>query len=251
MTVESSSASDTFKQAAALHALEAVEDGMKLGIGTGSTADHFTRALGKAVARGLKVISVATSERTAALARECGIPLVDLDAAGPLDLTVDGADEIDPKLRLIKGGGGALLREKIVAVASRRVLIIADESKFVQKLGAFPLPVEVSSFAWKTTARHIRDHLSQFQVGNVAVALRRDGDGKPVLTDGGHFIVDCNVQGIGNPDGLAHYLNQIPGVMENGLFIGIASEAVIAGPDGVRVLHAPDSMEARSAPANA
>ena len=122
MTAQPSSASDTFKQAAALHALEAVEDGMKLGIGTGSTADHFTRALGQEVARGRKVISVATSERTAALARECGIPLVDLDAAGTLDLTIDGADEIDPQLRLIKGGGGALLREKIVAVASRRVL---------------------------------------------------------------------------------------------------------------------------------
>lgn len=247
MTSNSPSAIDEYKHTAAAQALAAVEDGMRVGIGTGSTADHFTRALGKAVGEGLRVIGVTTSERTTALARECGIPLVDLDATGTLDLTVDGADEIDSQLRLIKGGGGALLREKIVATASRRVLIIADEGKLVEKLGAFALPVEVSPFAWKTTARHIRDHLMRFQVDNVAVGLRRNEDNKPTLTDGGHYIVDCDLHGIGDPEGLALYLNQIPGVMEHGLFVGIASEAIIAGANGVRVIHAPGSLAALTA----
>jgi ribose 5-phosphate isomerase len=159
---------EEYKRAAALKALEYVTDGMRLGIGTGSTADLFIQALGEKVARGLRIIGVATSLRSEVLARQHGIPLVDIDAAGILDLTVDGADEIDSDLRLIKGGGGALLREKIVASASNRVLIIADETKLVPQLGAFPLPVEISPFAWKTISRRIRDNLSHFDVGNAA-----------------------------------------------------------------------------------
>jgi len=233
---------DDYKRAAALKALEYVTDGMRLGIGTGSTADHFTRALGDAVARGLKVIGVATSVRTEILARKCGIPLVDIDAAMSLDLTVDGADEIDSGLRLIKGGGGALLREKITAAASNRVLIIADEAKLVPELGLFPLPVEVSPFAWKTTARRIRDNLSRFDVGNVAIALRRTAEHSTFVTDGGHYIVDCDLKRIGDPDGLAAFLKGVPGVMEHGLFIGLASAAIIGGADGVRIVRPEGSL---------
>jgi len=233
---------DAYKKAAAQAALEYVSDGMKIGLGTGSTADHFTRALGAAVEDGLKVIGVSSSVRTEALARECGIPLVDIDAAGQLDLTVDGADEIDPSLWMIKGGGGALLREKIVAGASSRVLIIADESKLVPQLGAFSLPVEISPFAWKTTARFIRDNLSRFDVGNVAVALRRHKNMASYVTDGGHYILDCDLKRIGDPEGLAAFLDHLPGVMEHGLFIGMTSGAIIGGPDGVRVLRPEGSL---------
>ena len=233
---------DEYKRAAALKALEYVTDGMKVGIGTGSTADHFTRALGEAVENGLRVIGVSSSVRTGALARECGIPLVDIDAAGTLDLTVDGADEIDPEMRLIKGGGGALLREKIVAAASNRVLIIADESKTVAQLGAFPLPVEISQFAWKTTSRRIRDSLSRFDVGNVAIALRRNKNRSIFITDGGHYILDCDLKRIGDPDGLGAFLDSIPGVMEHGLFIGMASAAIIGGASGVRIVRPEGSL---------
>ncbi len=233
---------DDYKRAAALKALEYVSDGMKVGIGTGSTADHFTRALGEAVENGLRVIGVSTSLRTEALARECGIPLVDIDAAGQLDLTVDGADEIDPDLRLIKGGGGALLREKIVASGSTRVLIIADESKMVPQLGSFPLPVEISPFAWKTTSRRIRDSLSRFDVGNVAVALRRHKNMSSFVTDGGHYILDCDLRRIGDPEGLAAFLDTLPGVMEHGLFIGLASAAIIGGASGVHIVRPEGSL---------
>ncbi len=233
---------DDYKRAAALKALEYVSDGMKVGIGTGSTADHFTRALGEAVENGLRVIGVSTSLRTEALARECGIPLVDIDAAGQLDLTVDGADEIDPDLRLIKGGGGALLREKIVASGSTRVLIIADESKMVPHLGSFPLPVEISPFAWKTTSRRIRDSLSRFDVGNVAVALRRHKNMSSFVTDGGHYILDCDLRRIGDPEGLAAFLDTLPGVMEHGLFIGLASAAIIGGAAGVHIVRPEGSL---------
>lgn len=233
---------EEYKKAAALKALDYVTDGMRLGIGTGSTADHFIRALGERVLRGLKIIGVATSLRTEALARQCGIPLVDMDAAGTLDLTVDGADEIDTELRLIKGGGGALLREKIVANASSRVLIIADEAKLTPQLGAFPLPVEISPFAWKTTSRRIRDNLSRFDVGNVAIALRRDAKMSSFITDGGHYILDCDLRRIGDPEGLAEFLNQVPGVMEHGLFTGMASAAIIGGPDSVRILRPEGSL---------
>lgn len=233
---------EEYKRMAALKALEYVTDGMRVGIGTGSTAGHFIQALGDKVARGLRVIGVATSRRTEMLARQAGIPLVDIDAAGVLDLTVDGADEIDSGLRLIKGGGGALLREKITASASNRVLIIADESKLVPQLGAFPLPVEISPFAWKTISRGIRDNLSHFDVGNVAVALRRDAKMSSFLTDGGHYILDCDLKRIGDPEGLAQFLNQVPGVMEHGLFIGLASAAIIAGPGGVRLLRPEGSL---------
>ena len=233
---------EEYKRAAALKALEYVTDGMRLGIGTGSTADLFIQALGEKVARGLRVIGVATSRRTEMLARQYGIPLVDIDAAGVLDLTVDGADEIDPELRLIKGGGGALLREKITASTSNRVLIIADESKLVPQLGAFPLPVEISPFAWKTISRRIRDNLSHFDVGNVAVALRRDAKMSSFLTDGGHYILDCDLKRIGDPEGLAAFLNQVPGVMEHGLFTGMTSAAIIAGPSGVRILRPEGSL---------
>lgn len=224
------------KRLAAEKAMEYVTDGMKIGIGTGSTTDYFTRTLGEAVENGLKIIGVATSVRTEKLARECGIPLVDIDAAGQLDLTVDGADEIDPSLWMIKGGGGALLREKIAAAASSRVLIIADESKLVQQLGGFPLPVEISQFAWKTTSRRIRDTLPRFDVGNAILTLRRYKNMSSFITDGGNYILDCDLKRIGDPQGLAAFLDSLSGVMEHGLCIGMAGAAIIGGANGLHIL---------------
>ncbi|MFA7305402.1 MAG: ribose-5-phosphate isomerase RpiA [Hyphomicrobium sp.] len=232
--------SDDWKRQAAEQALGYVEDGMKLGLGTGSTAAKFVDLLGAKVKAGLKVVCVPTSEATRAQAAALGIPLATLDQHPALDLTVDGADEIDEELRLIKGGGGALLREKIVAVASDRVVIIADGSKRVEILGRFPLPVEVVPFGLASTQRLI------FQMAADAgcdgdIKLRTGANGAPFVTDNGNHIFDCSFGAIDDPEALDDALKLIPGVVESGLFLGIADVGIIAGPMGVEVLSAIDS----------
>jgi ribose 5-phosphate isomerase A len=221
---------------AAAAALDYVEDGMRLGIGTGSTAEEFVRLLAEKVASGFRVEGVPTSERTARLCLELGVPLKSLEELPELDLTIDGADEVDPQLRLIKGGGGALLREKIVACASARMIVIADETKVVETLGAFKLPIEVNSFGLGAT-RIAVEKLAARQGLSGDISVRASGDG-PFLTDGGHLILDASFGRIPDADALARELNAIPGVVEHGLFIGIASLAIIAGPAGARVMTA-------------
>jgi len=219
---------------AAQAALDYVEDGMRLGIGTGSTAEEFVRLLAEKVAAGFRIEGVPTSERTARLCLELGVPLKSLEELPQLDLTIDGADEVDGRLRLIKGGGGALLREKIVACASERMIVIADESKVVETLGAFKLPIEVNSFGLGATRIAI-EKLAARQGLSGEITVRASGDG-PFMTDGGHLILDASFGRIPDADALALDLNGIPGVVEHGLFIGIASLAIIAGPAGARVL---------------
>ena len=219
---------------AAAAAFEFVKDGMKLGIGTGSTADEFIRILGDNVAKGLNVIGVPTSERSAALCREVGVPLTTLDETPELDLTVDGADETDRDLTLIKGGGGALLREKIVAAASADMVVIADDSKLVETLGAFPLPIEVNPFGLVATRRAVEK--CAVALGLTGAIDLRQAEGKPYLTDGGHFILDASFGRIPDAQGLSSALLEIPGVVQHGLFIGLASTVVLAGEGGITLL---------------
>jgi ribose 5-phosphate isomerase A len=229
---------DGLKRQAAARALEYVQEGMKLGLGTGSTAKHFVELLGERVRAGLGVIGVPTSEATRADAVRCGIRLTTLDEVDRLDLTVDGADEIDPDLNLIKGGGGALLREKIVAAASDRMIVIADETKWVETLGRFPLPVEVIPFGLKATQRAIAEAFAECGVSGQMV-LRKARDGHVFVTDGGHWIVDAHLGRITDAPRLAGSLAAIPGVVEHGLFIGLAGTAMLAGPGGIRVIERP------------
>lgn len=219
---------------AARSALGHVEDGMRLGIGTGSTAEEFVRLLAEKVAAGMKIVGVPTSERTAALCRELGVPLSTLDETPELDLTIDGADEIDPALTLVKGGGGALLREKIVAAASSRMIVIADESKLVDTLGRFPLPIEVNAFGLKATEIAIAKAAGE--LGLAGPLKLRMANGEAFVTDGGHFIIDASFGRIPDTRALSDALYAIPGVVEHGLFLGLASIAVIAGSDGVRTV---------------
>lgn len=220
------------KHRAALAALQSVESGMKLGLGTGSTADAFVKVLAERVRGGLDVVGVPTSERTAELASGLGIALTTLDQEPALDLTIDGADELDEQLRLIKGGGGALLREKIVANASERMIVIADDSKLVDALGAFPLPIEVVPFGLQATRNAIDSLAERLElVGEITLRIREDGE--QYLTDGGHFILDAAFGVIPAPEELAEGLTRIPGVVEHGVFLGLATEAVIADPDRV------------------
>jgi ribose 5-phosphate isomerase A len=229
---------DELKRQAAARALEHVHEGMRLGLGTGSTAKHFVELLGQRVSAGLNIIGVPTSEATRADAVRCGIPLTTLDDVDQLDLTVDGADEIDPGLNLIKGGGGALLREKIVAAASDRMIVIADESKWVGVLGRFPLPVEVIPFGLAATRRAIAKAFAQGGVSGQMV-VRNGKDGHVFVTDGGHWIVDVHLGRITDAPRLAALLNAIPGVVEHGLFVGLAGMAMLAGPHGIRVIERP------------
>ncbi|MEO8667516.1 MAG: ribose-5-phosphate isomerase RpiA [Bauldia sp.] len=222
---------DALRLRAAEAALAVVEPGMKLGLGTGRTADHFVRLLGARVRAGLEILGVPTSERTAALAVREGISLTTLDEHPALDLTVDGADEIDSERRLIKGGGGALLREKIVASASARMLVVVDEAKLVKTLGAFPLPIELVTFGLAATTRAIEKAASRLGLAG-ALQTRMDGV-RPFLTDGGHVIVDASFGRIPDPEALAAALRGIPGVVEHGLFIGLASAAIVARGDRV------------------
>ncbi len=225
-------ATDDRKRRAALAALEAVESGMKLGLGTGSTADEFVRALAERVSQGLEIVGVPTSERTAKLASSLGVSLAGLDEEPVLDLTVDGADELDRQLRLIKGGGGALLREKIVASASRRMIVIADDSKLVDVLGAFPLPIEVVPFGLRTTSIAVESLAKRLGLSG-PIALRQASDGAPFETDCGHFILDATFGRIPDPERLAQGLDEIAGVVGHGIFLGLASEAMVAGPEEV------------------
>jgi ribose 5-phosphate isomerase A len=221
---------------AARAALAYVEDGMKLGIGTGSTAEEFVRLLAERVREGLSIVGVPTSERTAALCRELGVPLATLDEEPALNLTIDGADEIDPALSLIKGGGGALLREKIVAAASARMIVIADRSKLVDTLGRFPLPIEVNRFGLKATELAIRNAAAG--LGLNAVPTLRMTDGEPFVTDGGHLIFDASFGRIPDTRALADALHAIPGVVEHGLFLGLADIAIVASDAGVETVSA-------------
>jgi ribose 5-phosphate isomerase A len=229
---------DALKRQAAARALEHVRDGMKLGLGTGSTAKHFVELLGEKVKGGLRVVGVPTSEATRAQAQAVGVPLTTLDEIDHLDLTVDGADEIDPQFNLIKGGGGALLREKIVASASDRMIVIADDSKWVEPLGRFPLPIEVVPFGLAATQRAIADAFVQAGVSGQMV-VRKGKDGHVFVTDGGHWIVDARLGEIQDAPRLAGLLSVIPGVVEHGLFIGLASTAILAGAQGIRVIERP------------
>lgn len=223
------------KRAAAARAVEFVQPGMRIGLGTGSTAKHFVDLVGERVRAGLDVIAVPTSEATRAQALACGIRLTTLDDTPALDLTVDGADEIGPELVLIKGGGGALLREKIVAGASVRMIVIADESKWVEALGRFPLPIEIAPFGYGATEGAIHKAISAIQQPG-SLPLRRSKDGHPFVTDGGHWIIDAALGRIDDPRAMAHALASVPGVMEHGLFIDLAQMAIIGGPDGVRIV---------------
>ena len=208
---------------------------MRIGLGTGSTARHFVDLLGERVRAGLDVEAVPTSEATRAQAAGLGIPLITLDDVAELDLTVDGADEIAPDLTLVKGGGGALLREKIVASASARMIVIADESKWVSVLGHFPLPIEIAPFGAAAIHRAVEAATAEAGCPGPAV-LRRSANGQPFISDGGHWILDARLQRIADPAALADRLRRVAGVMEHGLFIGLAQTAILSGPDGVRLV---------------
>ena len=214
-------ANDQEKEAAARASLRFVKDGQVVGLGTGSTAAYFIKLLGEEVRNGLRVRGIPTSVRSRELAMSLGIPLITLDDCQEIDVTVDGADEVDPQLRLIKGGGGALLREKIVASATRQMIVVADATKQVQRLGKFPLPVEVIRFAQALVAKRIAALGAEVQ-------LRRDAAGSTYLTDENNHILDCRFGEIPDPDKLARALSEMPGVVEHGLFIGMASLALFA-----------------------
>jgi len=223
------------KRVAAAKAVEFVTDGMKLGLGTGSTAEIFLELLAARVRGGLNVIGTPTSERTAEKARSLGIPLANLDDLAPLDLTIDGADEADRKLNLIKGAGGALLREKIVAASSARMIVIADRTKLVPRLGRFPLSIEVLEFGQKMTARRVVDGLATLGYRDVAVTLR-SRDGLTFVSDSGNLIYDCALGAITSPPKLAALLAAIPGVVEHGLFIGMATTLIVAHPRRIQII---------------
>lgn len=214
-------ANDQEKEAAARASLKYVKDGQVVGLGTGSTAAHFIKLLGEQVKNGLRIRGIPTSERSRQMALDLGIQLTTLDECQEIAVTVDGADEVDPQLRLIKGGGGAALREKIVASATKQLVIVADGSKQVERLGKFPLPVEVIRFAQALVAKRIAALGAEVQVRNGA-------DGVPFVTDENNHILDCRFGEIRDPDGLAQTLSQMPGVVEHGLFIGMASVAIFA-----------------------
>ena len=219
--LSTSMANDQEKEAAARASLRFVKDGQVVGLGTGSTAAYFIKLLGEEVKNGLRVRGIPTSVRTRELAMSLRIPLITLDDCQEIDVTVDGADEVDPQLRLIKGGGGALLREKIVASATRQMIVVADASKRVQRLGKFPLPVEVIRFAQALVAKRIAALGAEVQ-------LRCDAAGNAYLTDENNYILDCRFGEIRDPDRLAQELSEMPGVVEHGLFIGMASVALFA-----------------------
>lgn len=225
------------KENAATAALDFVESGMTLGLGSGSTAEIFIEKLGERVAGGLKVQGVPTSKNTEACAIENGVPLIDVDRVSGIQLTVDGADEVDPLFNLIKGGGACLLREKIIAHASDRMVVITDNSKIVDHLGAFPLPIEVDPFGMALTAEQIYVALKETGCEDGQTVLRQNKEGTgPLITDGGHYILDCKCGVIPNPGETAHLLQQIPGVMEHGLFIDLADVIIVGETDHARVM---------------
>ena len=226
---------DDMKRLAAERAVELIRPGMKLGLGTGSTAAKLVDLLGARVAKGLDVVCVPTSEATRRQAEALGIRLATLDDIPYLDMTIDGTDEIDAEMRLIKGGGGALLREKIVAGASERMVVIADASKKVDMLGAFPLPIEVVRFGLKATEAAI--NVLAAQAGCMgSISRRTTAAGELFVTDNGNLILDCAFGRIEEPEQLADALQMVPGVVEHGLFLGYADIAIIAGEDGIEVM---------------
>ena len=226
------------KANAAAAALEYVEDGMTVGLGSGSTSALFVRALGALIEEeGLKVRGVPTSQDTEEIAREVGVPLVPVEHVGRIDVAVDGADEVDGHFRLIKGGGGCLLREKIIASGADLMIVMVDETKLVETLGAFPLPVEVDPFGFSLTAEKVFATLRRCGVTRPDVQLRRRGDGlEPFVTDGGNYILDCACRAIPEPERLAHELAGLPGVVEHGLFIDLARIVIVGEDEGGRVM---------------
>ncbi|WP_428377366.1 ribose-5-phosphate isomerase RpiA [Lichenicoccus sp.] len=223
---------DHAKLAAGRRAIETyLQDGMRIGLGSGTTSHWFVRALGEKVKQGFDIAGVPTSTATRDLALEVGVPLLDLNDITELDFTIDGADEIDHAGRMIKGGGACLLWEKMVARASKRMVAVVDDKKVVDTLGAFPVPVEVIRFGWRSTERELRKLFTEFGYRDLRIALR-GGAEEPIRTDSGHYILDCHLQRITDPDRLAPRFNEIPGVAEHGLFVGIADEMVIGHADG-------------------
>ena len=227
---------DIAKFNAANAALGFVKDGMVIGLGTGSTSASFVRQLGERVRQGLRVKGVPTSEATRNLAEQVGVPLLEISQVTSIDVDIDGADEVDSGFRLIKGGGGALLREKIVAAASKRMVVIADESKWVDTLGAFPLPVEVTRFGFALTQQRVHEALRATGCAGDEVTLRTSGKAnEPVITDGGNYILDAHAKRIPNAAALAAALKQIAGVVEHGLFIGLAQTVIVGKAKGAEV----------------
>ena len=227
-----------FKQLAAEKAVTLVQSGMAVGLGTGSTAIFATRKIGELLQRGeLKdIVAVATSRQTDEEARKLKIPMMEDSIPHPLDLTIDGADEVDPYFQLIKGGGGAMTREKIVAQASARVIIVVDESKLSERLGMrFALPVEVLSFGWRSQSQYLESLGAQ-------IAVRKHSDGTTFVTDSGNLILDCNFGPIPDPRALALKLGGRAGIVEHGLFLGIASDLIVAGENGLRHLERPSPL---------
>lgn len=225
------------KENAAMAALEFVEDGMTLGLGSGSTAEIFIERLGEKIAGGMKVSGVPTSQRTAQCAIEAGVPLVDANKVEAIHLTIDGADEVDEQSNLIKGGGACLLREKIIANASERMIVIVDPSKMVKHLGAFPLPVEVDPFGMALTAEQIYEALKSTGCSEAQTVLRQMKDGSgPLITDGGNYILDSRCKKIPNVLETAQALARIPGVMEHGLFVDLADVIIIGEKDHVKIM---------------
>ena len=228
---------EELKREAAAAALAEVQPGMRVGLGTGSTARHFVDLLGERVKAGFDCVGVPTSEVTGTQAASLGIRLATLEEIPELDVTIDGADEIGPGLSLIKGAGGALLREKIVAAASRRMIVIADGSKVVSTLGAFPLSIEVNRFGLNATTRMVEAVAARHQATG-PVTLRVGKSGEPFVTDGGHLILDALFGRIFNPEALSADLHNVPGVVEHGLFLGLCSRAYVAGPNGIETIDA-------------
>ena len=224
---------DHLKKAAALKASEFVRSGMVVGLGTGSTAKHLLVALGEQVKAGMKLRGVPTSQETAVLAKQAGIPLIDAENRWEIDVAIDGADQVDPHFNLIKGGGGALLKEKIVAASAKQFIVMVDHTKQVPVLGgSFPLPIEVIPFGWGSTAREI-EALTKSRV------VLRDRNGAPFRTEAGNLIVDVHIDRISQPGDLETALNLIPGVVETGLFVGRTNVLIVGTPQGVHTLHAP------------
>ncbi|HEY5627222.1 MAG TPA: ribose-5-phosphate isomerase RpiA [Nitrospira sp.] len=223
---------DALKRAAALKALEYVKDGMIVGLGTGSTAKHLVLALGDKVKAGMRLRGIPTSQETALLARQSGIPLIDSDNRWVIDVAIDGADQVDPAFNLIKGGGGALLKEKIVAASAKQFVVLVDYTKRVPVLGgSFPLPVEVIPFGWGSTAREL-EALTRSRV------VLRERNGAPFTTEAGHLILDVHLARIENPRDLEIALNHIPGVVETGLFVGRTDILIVGTPDGTEIYSA-------------
>lgn len=224
---------DELKQSAALGAVEFVRDGMVVGLGTGSTAKHMVIALGEKVRAGMKLRGVPTSQETAALAGQYGIPLIDTHNRWEIDVALDGADQVDPNFNLIKGGGGALLKEKIVAASAKQFIVMVDHTKQVSVLGgSFPLPIEIIPFGWSSTVHHI-ETLTKSRV------VLRERNGTPFKTEAGHLIADAHIDRIDRPSELETALNLIPGVVETGLFVGWTNVLIVGTPQGVHTLHVP------------